>query len=234
MINFDKQVGPHHRYPQRPRTHHTDGESVAPKLRNFSHAARQLGSSVGILSSAYHLRERITQILYLFRENAAHLFPRKVHHQGTSTQVDSQLLMPKRKSKPPPNVRTPAITTDLDMENIPEQMSRFAEDIANFLNCLNEFPEFGDEVVNASISVFHGDLKVGLWTHPSTFVPTTGPGIAHNLARLVLGLVSSSIFWYVSCQVGLTWSMLIPLQVPSRTLLFNDIFTIYLLTSANT
>ena len=120
------------------------------------------------------------------------------------------------------------------MEDFPEQMSRFAEDIANFLNCLNEFPEFTDELVNASILVFLGDLKVGLWTRLSLVAPTTRPGIAHALARLVLGLVSSSIFWYVSCQVGLTWSMLIPLQVPLRTLLFNDIFTIYLLTSANT
>ena len=43
-------------------------------------------------------------------------------------------------------------------------MSHFAEDITTFLACLNEFPEFADEVVNASILVFHGDLKVGLGT----------------------------------------------------------------------
>jgi hypothetical protein len=120
---------------------------------------------VGILSSAYHLRERITQILYLFHENAAHLFPRKVHHQDMSTQVNHQPLKTKRRSKPPPNVRTPVITTDLDTEDFPDQMSHFAEDISNFLNCLNEFPEFRDEVVNASISVFQGDLKVGSGTH---------------------------------------------------------------------
>lgn len=142
-----------------------------PKLRNFSHSARQLGSSVGILSSGYRLRERITQILYLFRENATHLFPRKVHRKDTSTQANNSAPKPRRKSKPPPNVRTPLITADLDLEDFPEQMSRFAEDITTFLTCLNEFPEFADEVVNASILVFHGDLKVSLGTTTLSLSP---------------------------------------------------------------
>lgn len=36
-----------------------------------------MGSSVGILSSAFHLRERLAYVLFLFRKNAANLFPRK-------------------------------------------------------------------------------------------------------------------------------------------------------------
>jgi WD repeat-containing protein 26 len=31
-----------------------------------------------------------------------------------------------------------------------------------FLDCLNEFPEFTDEAVNASIRAFDGDLRVRL------------------------------------------------------------------------
>ena len=50
----------------------------------------------------------------------------------------------------------------LDPEDFPEQISQFAEDMTSFLECLNEFPEFTDEVVNASILAFQGDLKVGL------------------------------------------------------------------------
>ena len=38
----------------------------------------------------------------------------------------------------------------------------FAVEVTTFLNCLNEFPEFTDEAVNASIRSFEGDLKVGL------------------------------------------------------------------------
>jgi len=54
------------------------------------------------------------------------------------------------------------VTADLDPEDFPEQMAQFAEDITIFLECLNEFPEFTDEAVNASILAFQGDLKVGL------------------------------------------------------------------------
>ena len=50
----------------------------------------------------------------------------------------------------------------LDPEDFPEQISQFAEDMTAFLECLNKFPEFTDEVVNASILAFHGDLKIGL------------------------------------------------------------------------
>ena len=105
----------------------------------------------------------MAQVLYLFHENAADLFPRKVQHQDTSVQERNLPLRTKRnRSKPPPNVRTPIVTGGLLPEDFPEQISQFAEDITTFLECLNEFPEFTDEAVNASILAFQGDLKVGL------------------------------------------------------------------------
>jgi hypothetical protein len=133
-------------------------------LRNFSNAARQLGSSVGILSGSFHLRERLAQILFLFRENAADLFPRKVLRQPRAEALVNPTLKSGRKKgarrKPPPNVRRPTIDETLDPESFPEQLEAFAEDVTTFLNCLNEFPEFTDEAVNASILSFEADLKV--------------------------------------------------------------------------
>lgn len=132
------------------------------KLRNFSHAARQLGSSVGILSSAYQLRERIAQVLYLFRENAVNLFPQKVQRR-TSAQLNN--LRPnvrQNRPKPLPHVRTPVIPADLDLENFPEQISQLGEDVTTFLEYLNEFPEFTDEVANAAVLDFQKDLNVCL------------------------------------------------------------------------
>ncbi|KAI0301606.1 WD40-repeat-containing domain protein [Multifurca ochricompacta] len=131
------------------------------ELRNFSNAARQLGSSVGILSSAFHLRERLAQIAWLFRENAADLFPRKVSHQSAEGLVRPDVL-PRRKrarSKAPPHVRRPLVLKKLDPENFPSQLGLFARDVITFLHCLNEFPEFTDEALNASIIAFEGDLK---------------------------------------------------------------------------
>ena len=88
------------------------------------------------------------------------MFPGKVHHQDTSTHAP--LRTERRRPKPLPNVRTPVITEDLDPEDFPKQMSQFAEEITVFLECLREFPEFTDEVVNASMLAFQVDLKVGL------------------------------------------------------------------------
>ena len=132
------------------------------QLRNFSNAARQLGSSVAILSSAFHLRERLAQIAWLFRENAADLFPRKVSHQSLESAVKPGVLPKRRRarSKAPPHVRRPLVLEKLDREDFPGQLGLFARDVITFLHCLNEFPEFTDEALNASILAFEGDLKV--------------------------------------------------------------------------
>ncbi|KAI0250714.1 WD40-repeat-containing domain protein [Lactifluus subvellereus] len=131
------------------------------ELRNFSNAARQLGSSVGILSSAFHLRERLAQIAWLFCENAADLFPRKVSHQPTERAIKPDVIPGRKRvrSKAPPHVRRPIVLEKLDPEDFPGQLGLFARDVITFLHCLNEFPEFTDEALNASIVAFEGDLK---------------------------------------------------------------------------
>lgn len=138
-------------------------------------------------------------VVYLFHENAADLFPRKVRHQDMATQASNVPLRTKRhRSKPPPNVRTPVVTGDLDPEDFPKQMAQFAEDIVIFLECLNEFPEFTDEAVNASILAFQGDLKVGLRSCRST----TKVCLTDVLGGIVLGVVPWSIYRYFHYQAG--------------------------------
>ncbi|KAI8972801.1 WD40 repeat-like protein [Trametes punicea] len=131
------------------------------ELRNFANAARQLGSSVGILSSSFHLRGRLAQILYLFRENAADLFPRKVSRQSRESITSTNLPHFRRgkRHRVPPHVHNPIVMEKLDPEDFPEQLQMFAQDVTTFLDCLNEFPEFTDEAVNAAILALEGDLK---------------------------------------------------------------------------
>lgn len=57
-------------------------------------------------------------------------------------------------------MRRPLVLEKLDPENFPSQLELFARDVMTFLHCLNEFPEFTDEALNASIVAFEGDLKV--------------------------------------------------------------------------
>ncbi|KAI1794365.1 WD40 repeat-like protein [Ganoderma leucocontextum] len=131
------------------------------ELRNFANAARQLGSSVGILSSSYHLRGRLAQILYLFRENAADLFPRKVSRQTRESLTNPQMAQYRKRARDraPPHVHNPIVMEKLDPEDFPEQLQMFAHDVTTFLDCLNEFPEFTDEAVNAAVLSLEGDLK---------------------------------------------------------------------------
>ncbi|CAL1699128.1 unnamed protein product [Somion occarium] len=131
------------------------------ELRNFANAARQLGSSVGILSSSFHLRERLTQILFLFRENAADLFPRKIVREGREQLVNPNYRHLKRnkRRRAPPHVVNPTVMDTLEAEDLPQQLEFFARDVTTFLECLNEFPEFTDESLNASILSLKGDLK---------------------------------------------------------------------------
>ena len=77
-------------------------------------------------------------------------------------------------------------------------MARFADDIIIFLECLNEFPEFADEAVNASIYAFREDLQVGLGS--SRLTAKTGP--ADACCGVVLGIVSWSIYPYANYQAG--------------------------------
>lgn len=94
------------------------------QLRNFANATRQLGSSVAILSSAYHLRGRIAQILFLYHENAADLFPRKITHAPREAVADAKTKGRRsRKGKKvarsaPPHVARPAIDETLDLVSL--------------------------------------------------------------------------------------------------------------------
>ncbi|KAE9392118.1 WD40 repeat-like protein [Gymnopus androsaceus JB14] len=144
------------------------------ELRNFSNAARQLGSSAAILSSAFHLRTRIAHIGYLYHTNAADLYPRKIKPPASThalPDVDDMGRIPRYRPKPRrkyrlsgkhralPHVARPTVDTTVDLEDFPNQFEQLAEEVTTFVNCLNEFPEFTDEAVNASISSFEGDLK---------------------------------------------------------------------------
>lgn len=132
---------------------------VVRQLRSFANSVRQLGSSVGILSSSYRLRERLLLILHLFRLNAADLFPRKVQKKDRDLVFNPHMRRLRKKQSASTHVAVPALKEDIDVEHFPEELEGFAADIITFLECLNEFPEFTDENINASIISLEGDLK---------------------------------------------------------------------------
>ncbi|KAG6901760.1 hypothetical protein C0995_008235 [Termitomyces sp. Mi166 len=142
-------------------------EGLDKELRNFANAARQLGSSVAILSSAFDLRERLAQLLFLYHENAADLFNRKIAHIAKEIPPErpkTEGRDRRRKRVTTANLTGPhivrlAVNENLDLEEFPAQLKLLAKAIRTFSNCLNEFPEFTDEAVNTSMSEFEGDLE---------------------------------------------------------------------------
>ncbi|KAF9482296.1 WD40 repeat-like protein [Pholiota conissans] len=179
--------------------------SLDKELRNFANAARQLGSSVAILSSAFHLRERLAQLLFLYHENAADLFPRKVQHIVRETVPDSPTSNKRKrgfrrvKGKAQLHVPRPQVAENIDPESFPEQLEFLAKEVTTFLRCLNEFPEFTDEAVNASILSFEGDLKywssclkeyAGQFRYPSVqrYIHELSSEMGHHLDDLTSSL----------------------------------------------
>ncbi|KAI9465719.1 WD40 repeat-like protein [Lactarius psammicola] len=118
------------------------------ELRTCVNTTRQLGSSVAILASVLQLRNRLTQISFLFRENAANLYPRKVVRLPRESLVGRSKLPRRRLAR----LRT-------SQAHFPQQLELFASDLSTFSYSLNEFPEFTDKAVDTPITAFEDDLK---------------------------------------------------------------------------
>ncbi|KAF8997103.1 hypothetical protein BDQ17DRAFT_1429310 [Cyathus striatus] len=140
------------------------------QLRDLAVAAQQLGSSSVITSTCYRLRGRLANIISLYKENAARLFPGKVS-RITVPRVQSLEIRAKRR-RGVKTVRYIYYKTlphmgrvkSLDPETFPKQLEMLSEDLAEISSCLGEFrPETtlddGIKVAIQTIQLFEGDLK---------------------------------------------------------------------------
>lgn len=112
---------------------------------------------MGIISSAFALRETLSQIFLLIHANAARIFPSKIHYEQTDR---SSISNDQRKQKVGIWKSKPTVHDEPDPEKFPGLVEKLAIDIVTFLNCLNEFPDYTDEVLNHSMRSFEGDLRV--------------------------------------------------------------------------
>ncbi|KAJ7598512.1 hypothetical protein C8J56DRAFT_168138 [Mycena floridula] len=143
----------------------TKVHALDKELSAFSNSIRQLGSSAGVLSATYNLREGMARVLHLYRENAADLFPRKVA-RNTPEDIQRRRMMTTRNK-----IFAGAVTHSRGDEKVdperfpldfPTQFSNLAKNVTAFRFCLNEFPELTDDAVlltiNSSILSFEADL----------------------------------------------------------------------------
>ncbi|KAH7099722.1 WD40 repeat-like protein [Auriculariales sp. MPI-PUGE-AT-0066] len=123
------------------------------ELRKFSNAITQLGSSVGLLSSSFRMRQRLSCILHLVRDNASELFPRKIRKESSAPAELLRGYFRGKRLAVSPNIARSSIIDEIDMEDFPQEIEGLAKDTINFLHCLNEFPG------KSFIIAFEGDLK---------------------------------------------------------------------------
>ena len=137
------------------------------KLQEFRSAVRQLGSSIGLLSSSYWLRQRLSVVLRLFRENAESLFPKYIRPKPEPLDASTPSKLRKAGGPKVALLRRPTISAEYDAEDLPKEMSLLARDVMSFLHQLEAFPEFYKGTVNASIVTFQHDLKVATVSPPT-------------------------------------------------------------------
>ncbi|KAF8317733.1 hypothetical protein DL93DRAFT_2095693 [Clavulina sp. PMI_390] len=126
------------------------------ELQGFIVAVRQLGSSVGLISSAFQLRARFAQILYLFQLNASTLFDTPV---DMAEPVWRSKYLKQAKHKTALHELRPIIEFTSDPEAMPIELKLLADDFSSFLGCLNQIPEYDDEIINPPIISFQKDLN---------------------------------------------------------------------------
>ena len=119
------------------------------QLRQLSNAARQLGSSVGILSASFRLCERLSRVLFLFRENAVALFPNKVFRKRQVGRYWNFNRQRRNRRRNRLLTLVSRFSTNLDRptaEHLPDELTALAKDIGTILDCFGQYPEFVDEV----------------------------------------------------------------------------------------
>lgn len=101
------------------------------------------------------LRKQIKPLTFLFQENAAVLFRHKVNRAERKI----------RKANLPEKEKTcrssgPEWKDNPNLENLPDLLRGFADDLKEFQKCLAEFREVVDSPIATVIESFEADLKV--------------------------------------------------------------------------
>ena len=145
------------------------------QLRDFENASRELGSSVGIVWSAFGLQERLAKILFLFRENAACLYPRKITRKRQDVLLNPNVM--ERRQDWRQRSTVPLSQDNLELDMLPNQLESLAGDVGAFISCLCEFEEFNDDAISQSMRAFEADLKASsvpspIFSHAQLFAST--------------------------------------------------------------
>ncbi|KAG8932401.1 hypothetical protein FRC02_001199 [Tulasnella sp. 418] len=120
--------------------------NIISELLGFESDIHSFATASDITSSSNQLRSRLQQVVHLFRVNASALFPDRITKElptdGMVSAVEVRIGEPGA-STPMSGVQLNLIS---DLEELPEQLGRSAEDLNSFLETLKEIPAFTEAV----------------------------------------------------------------------------------------
>lgn len=133
------------------------------QLLIFADAMAQLGASAKIVNACCDLHERLWSLLEIYRLNAAALFPqnakiRKAQKESAVSHGPLDLRPSRRRLKLPP-LATPLERGRMQLSDLPTALHSLAHDLVRFSACLEDFEEFVDEALGATIDLFERDLS---------------------------------------------------------------------------
>ncbi|CAE6538493.1 unnamed protein product [Rhizoctonia solani] len=123
------------------------------QLQGFAGAIHPLGSSAGLINTTYHLRCSLIRVRDHFWENATHLFGeiQRTPRQGRGgTKIEGNRAFVGMRTKPQ-SLR--------DIEQLPEEMDKLAQQLHVFTHYLSDIPGFSDDLVKTSFLSFSGQLN---------------------------------------------------------------------------
>lgn len=121
-------------------------------MRDISDGLREYSTAVGVLSSAFHVRVQITQLLCLFRDNVQYAWPSPYR----SHKFVESLSNESRK-----DAAELSLEAASDCERFPVHFKKLARELKQFIQNLDSVSEFADAVeLKRVIYDFWVDLEV--------------------------------------------------------------------------
>ena len=98
------------------------------------------------------LREHLGRVLYLFRENAAALYPDKIQGQELEVPLFRRLTATDKFKGIIAYWNPPLQNSSPTVDDFPAELQWFSRDVSTLLDCFSQFPDFIDEIPDRSFS----------------------------------------------------------------------------------
>lgn len=107
------------------------------ELLSFTNAMRQLGSSIGLTTSARQIRSRLSEVRHLFRDNVTALVENKAPHHPQTERASSMPLSPGNSNRRVPRRKKTshmrnASSLSYQFDSFPQKLKSLGDELVEF------------------------------------------------------------------------------------------------------